>query len=330
MARSNEMDMNSLNEMARGFMTSRLLLTALELDVFRLVDQGRTAARVAGEIGADPRATEMLLDALAAVGLLHKREGVFANTELTMSSLGAPGPDNVRVALLHLANQWRRWSTLTECVRKGTSVTAKKERTRESLEAFIAAMHTRAVKRADRIVELVGAKGMSRILDVGGGSGAYSAAFARANPELAAEILDLPAVVHITRRYIEESGFADRISVRPGDLMTDPLGSGFDCVLLFAICHMLSEDENRDLFRRCRKALGEGGRLVISDYVLGPDRTSPAVGAIFALNMLVSTRAGRSYSELEYKKWLRDAGFGEVSFMPSVDQLGLLIASTPA
>ncbi|MGE5487538.1 MAG: methyltransferase [bacterium] len=293
----------------RAFQESRALLTAIEFDLFTYIAGGATAAQVAARITADPRATEMLLDALTAMEVLEKRGGVYRNSPLAAEQLTG----DARMALMHQVHLWRRWSTLTECVRKGTSVTRDEPRTPDSTEAFIAAMHRNATTRAPEVVKVVDASKVRRMLDVGGGSGAYSIAFARANPELEAELLDLPTVVPIASRHIAAAGLEGRVRLRSGDLKRDDFGSGFDLVLLSAICHMLSVDENRNLLARCAGALRHGGRIVIQDFVLDPDKTSPRFAALFSLNMLVGTERGASYSEPEYRAWLQEAGMREVT-----------------
>jgi cyclopropane fatty-acyl-phospholipid synthase-like methyltransferase len=90
------------------------------------------------------------------------------------------------------------------------------------------------------------------------------------------------------------------------------LGSGYDIIMLNAICHMFSEEQNRDIFRRARKALAPNGRLVVQDFILNPDKTGPVLAALFSVNMLVGTEAGASYNEKEFTTWMKDAGFGEV------------------
>jgi predicted O-methyltransferase YrrM len=229
--------------------------------------------------------------------------------------------------LLHTAHLWQRWSTLTECVRAGTAIARDESagRGEDWTEAFIAAMHRNASERAPVVVRAVGAENVRRMLDVGGGSGAYSIAFARANNGLRADILDLAAVEPIARRHIEAAGVADRVEVRAGDLRSDRLGEGYDLVFVSAICHMLSPGENLDLLRRCREALAPGGRVVIQDFILEADKTAPRFAALFALNMLVGTRGGSSYSEPEYAGWLGEAGFREVRHARLPGITGLMI-----
>jgi precorrin-6B methylase 2 len=282
--------------------------------VFTAVGSGATAAQVAQEISTHPRATEMLLNALAAMGLLVKQQGVFRDTPATARYFAAGSRDNARPGLIHIANIWHRWSDLTECVRAGTAVGHQEmaERGDDWTEPFIAAMHRNAAERAPLVVGAVGAEAGDRLLDVGGGSAAYSIAFAQANKNLHATVLDLPAVLPIAQRHINAAGLEGRIEARSGDLRRDPLGEGFTLILTSAICHMLGPEENQDLFCRAFAALEPEGRLVIQDFILEPDKTAPKQAALFALNMLVGTPAGSTYSYEEYFTWLGAAGFTEV------------------
>ncbi len=320
---------DELNERIRGFQESRVVLTALELDVFTAVGDGAGAVEVAARLNADPRSTEMLLNALASLRLLVKREGIFHNSPETARYFTAGSRDNARPALLHTAHLWHRWSTLTDCVRAGTAVARDEiaSRGQEWTESFIAAMHRNASERAPLVVRAVGAENVRRMLDVGGGSGAYSIAFAQANPALQADILDLSTVEPIAQRHIEAAGVVDRVKVRAGDLRRDSLGEGYDLVFVSAICHMLSSRENFDLLRRGREALRPGGRIVIQDFILEADKTAPRFAALFALNMLVGTSGGSSYSEPEYTTWLGEAGFWEIRHVRLPGITGLMIGS---
>ncbi len=298
----------------RGFQESRILLTAVELDLFTAVGEGATAAQVARKAGTHPRATETLLNALAAIGAVTKKDGRFFNTPATARHLVAGSPEYARPALMHTVHLFDSWATLTACVRAGTAVRQPGDEAQEPhwTESFIEAMHWRAQGDADVLARAAGAERVRRMLDVGGGSGVYSIAFARANPQLRAVVLDLEPVTRIAGRHIRAAGLEDRVATRTGDLTRDEFGSGYDLILLSAICHMLSPEENLDLLRRCHRALEPGGRVLIRDFILDPDKTSPPHAAIFSVNMLVNTKGGANYTEEEYSAWLREAGFAEV------------------
>lgn len=246
-------------------------------------------------------------------------EAHYRNSDTAAEFLAEGGPNDLRVSLHHLINLWTRWSMLTASVRAGTSVPPPPELQGSPLDrttTFIAAMDRGARMRAAELVDAVGAAGISRMLDLGGGSGGYSIAFARANPSLRAVVLDLPDVVPLAKRYIAEAGLDDRVSARSGDMRIDNLGRGFDLVLLSQICHMFDHEENSALIRRCASALSPSGRLVIQDFVLEADRTRPRMAALFALNMLVATRGGSTYTAGEYETWMREAGFTEIRHVP--------------
>lgn len=320
---------DDLHERIRAFQESRVILTALELDLFTALDGGLSAPDAAARIHCDPRATEMLLNVLAAMGLLTKQQGIYRNSAVSARHFCASSPENGRPALLHIAHLWSRWSTLTECLRAGTSVSAGGTGSGDAdwTDAFIAAMHRNAVERTPHVVRAVGAGEVRRMLDIGGGSGAYSIAFAQANPALRAEILDLADVTAIAQRHIEKAGVGGRVTVRVGDLRSDPLGTGYDLVFVSAICHMLSEEENGGLLRRCHTALTRGGRIVVQDFILEPEKTAPRWGALFALNMLVGTQGGSSYSEPEYAGWLSAAGFRDIHRVRLPGPAGLMIGT---
>ncbi len=314
-----------LEQMMRGYMPARCLLTALELDVFTAVGDGANAEKIGGRIGASTRGIGMLLNALVGLGLLSKSGDEYKNTPETSRFFVQRSKDNHRNGLLHLANIWHRWSTLTEAVCRGTRISLNRGNTPEWTQSFIAAMQRNARDRAQQIVKALGAAGVRRILDLGGGSGAYSIAFAQAFPEVHCEILDLPEVVPLTAEYVNKAGVSAQISVRAGDMLHDELGSGYDLVMLNAICHMFSEEQNRILFRRAHQVLNRNGRLAVQDFILNSDKTRPVHAALFSLNMLVSTDAGACYSEVEYSRWMDAAGFSDVHRMDLHGPSGLIV-----
>lgn len=325
---------DDLSEQVRGYMPSRVLLTALELDVFTAVQQAAappSAEVLAGTLGTDLRATRILLDALVALGVLAKKAGTYANSPAAARYLAAGSPDDASTALKHNLSLWKTWSGLTEVVRQGHPVQHQEMRGRgdDWTVPFIAAMHRNAAFRAPMVVRAVGTAGVRRLIDIGGGSGAYAIAFAREKADLEAEVFDLATVTPIAARHVEEAGLAARVRTRTGDLRRDAFGEGWDLALLSAICHMLGPDANRDLFRRVFAALAPGGRLVVQDHVMAADRTAPRAGAMFAVNMLAGTPEGGTYTEDEYRTWLSQAGFREIRRVALQGPNDLMVAARP-
>ncbi len=322
---------DELADTIRGYMPSRVILTALELDVFTTIARSPSppaAQALAPALRTDLRATTVLLDALVALGVLSKKDGTYANAPAAARYLVAGAKDDASTALKHNLSLWQTWSTLTEVVRTGRPADRAEMAARGDswTTPFIAAMHKNAALRAPMLVNAIGTEGVRKLIDIGGGSGAFAIAFAQASPTLQADVFDLATVVPITSGHVAAAGLSDRVHTRVGDLRADAFGSGYDLALLSAICHMLGPDENRDLLRRAFAALSVGGRVVIQDYVMSAERTSPRAGAMFAVNMLVGTLHGSAYSEAEYTGWLREAGFGEVRRVPLAGPNDLVIA----
>lgn len=300
----------AIMELASAFMRSRALLTACELDLFTVLGTGeRTSAEVARVLGTDPRATDRLMNVLCALALLRKRAGRFRNAPMAARFLAAGSPDSLG-GLMHWVHLWESWSTLTPAVRKGGSVLARPvdERGEGWLRAFIGAMHWRACRHAPGVVASLDLAGVSRVLDVGGGSGAYAMEFVRAQPGVVATVFDLPKVLPLTAEYVRHAGLEDGVILVAGDYDRDELGRGFDLVFLSAIIHSNSPRGNRDLIRKGAAALNPSGQLVVQDFIVDEDRVGPPFNVLFALNMLVGTDAGDTYTESEVRQWMLEAG----------------------
>ena len=308
--RAPEWTPGSIRDLAMSFQSSRILLTAVELRLFSLIeDGGLTSAEVAGRAATHPRATDRLLNALCAMRLLTKREGRFWNTPGSRRYLD-DGSADYAAGLGHTASMWHTWSGLTDAVREGRPAirAAINERGEGWLKPFIAAMHYRAAQQAPRVAELIGLEGVERVLDVGGGSGAFAMAFAAKKPGLVAVVFDLPNVLPLTREYIAEADLTGCVTTAVGDYLVDPLPAGFDLVFLSAVIHSNSASQNARLIKSCAAALNPGGRVAVVDWVMDEDRVAPPAGALFALNMLVATDHGDTFTEAEVRGWMDSAG----------------------
>jgi len=303
-----------VRQLARAFQASRVLLTAVELGVFSvLAQEEKTSEAVAGTLATDSRATDRLLNALVALGFLSKTGNRFSNYPVAQRFL-VPGQPEYLASLRHIGHLWDSWSTLTQAVRTGRAVLPRPSSKSEQkwISAFVEAMHEFALERIPHVVPLIDFTGVEKVLDVGGGSGAYSIAFARAQPQIRAVVFDLPTVVPLAEHYIQEAGLSERVRVQAGDFLQSDLGVGFDVAFISAVIHSNSPHQNVALLAKVHNALVEGGQVVIHDFIMEESRTHPEHGALFALNMLVQTEGGDTYTEEEVAGWLREVGFHSV------------------
>jgi len=314
--------------LARNFMESRILLTGAELDLFTLLNsRPLSALEVAGRVGANLRALTILLDGLVAMGLLVKQEDKYQCSPVISPLLSTDSPGTILPMVLHMAHLWERWSALTKTV-QGSDIAGKPPGATRNVteqQAFIEAMHVIAAPQAPRIVAAVGPGLASALLDVGGGSGTYTLAFLQAVPEMKATLFDRPEVVEMARKRMEDGRVLNRVTLVSGDFYRDELPPGHDLAFLSAIIHQNSPEQNLNLFIKVFRSLERAGRIVIRDHVMSPDRTRPRDGAIFAVNMLLGTTGGGTYTFDEIKEGLRQAGFIRVHLLQEGEHMDALI-----
>ena len=304
----------NLLETVRAFMKSRIVLTAIELDLFTQI--GReidSAEKLAENNHLDVRALTRLLDAVAAFGFLNKENGCYS---LSPDSpwLSADHPDNPLPMVRHMNELWDTWSHLTESVRLGKNPahTPVSEKDEPALNAFIGAMDVIGKNLAREITADLDLSSYRKLLDIGGASGTYTIAFLQKNPDMTSIIFDLKPVLPLAKKRLDASGFSDRVELTGGNFYTDPLPRGCDLALLSAIIHQNSPTQNLNLYQKIHDAIEPGGTLMIRDHIMDEVRTSPPAGTVFALNMLVATDGGDTYTFRDIEQSLKTAGFTDI------------------
>lgn len=318
----------NLLQLTRGFREARIILSALELGVFEsLLDSGKTAREFAASRDLDLRAAEILLDALASLGVLSKTDGCYSIAAACRPALDPESPECIVPGLMHTLGMWRRWSDLTEVVRRGHPL-PDAARTSSDTEHFIGAMRVGAKNRAPALAAAVDLKGVRTLLDLGGGPGSFAIAFARQKPDLRATVFDLIGVTDIAAKHISAQGLTERVNTLAGNYLFDPIGGPYDLIWMSSIVHMHTPGQNSMLMRKAAEALNPGGRIIVRDFLLDEDGAGPASAAIFAVNMLVSTEGGRSYRASEISAWMKDAGLTRIKVQAFPDD-GLITGTKP-
>jgi len=186
-------------------------------------------------------------------------------------------------------------------------------------------MHVVGRELSHKVAQACDLSRFERMLDIGAGAATYTIAFLKQNPLMSAVLFDLPEVVPLAERRINDEGLRERVELVAGDFYEDELPSGCDLALLSAIIHQNSPEKNLDLYRKVRRALAPGGVLLIRDHIMSEDRTEPADGALFALNMLVCTDGGDTYTFAETEEALLQAGFRSVKRLRYGDAMDSLV-----
>jgi precorrin-6B methylase 2 len=320
-------------DFTRTFQPVCVLTAAVALDVFSpLREKPMTAGALANELGTDLRATTILLDALVALEFLSKQGEIYSVPENVAGLLTEQSDDNVLPMIRHQANCLRRWAELAKVAQTGKCAeTDPSVRGADADRAdFIGAMNLISKPIAVGVIDKIKPSKFRHMLDVGGGPGTWSIAFLQAATEARATLFDLPAVVSIAKKNFAEAGLTDRVTLVGGDFYTDALPEGADLAWLGAICHQNSRQQNRDLFTNVHNALAGGGVVVIRDVIMDSSHTKPVGGALFAVNMLVATEGGGTYTFDEYSEDLCAAGFTDVKLVHRDELMNSLIRAVKA
>jgi SAM-dependent methyltransferase len=302
---------------AWGYAAPLILEAAVRNGLFdALADGPKPLADVQARTGASERGLRMTLNALVGLGLL-KKDGPtrYALTPEADTYLVSGKPAYLGGFLRHTSSHLiPKWLDLSEIVRTGRPAEAvNQEQTGAEfflkfVEDLFPLNYGAANALADAL-EIDKATGPFTVLDLAAGSGVWSIALAKRSPRVRVTAVDWPGVLPATQRTVEGEGLADRFRFVAGDLLSVDFGTGYQVATLGHILHSEGEARSRKLLAKTAAALAPGGTIAIAGWLVDPDRTGPPMGLIFAVNMLVNTDQGDTFSFEELAGWLREAGF---------------------
>jgi hypothetical protein len=304
--------MEQILALSREYQGAAVLAAAAELDLFGALSSAPlAAAQLSRTLRCDLRGLTILVDALVSLRLLTKVGRQYALPAGLAAFLTTEGRQSVLAMAQHQANCLRRWSELARVVKTGRPAERNPSVRGEAGDekSFIGAMHNVSAPLADQVIRAVRPRQFCHLLDIGGASATWTIAFLRAFPAARATLFDLPHVIPMARRRLAAAGLSARVKLVGGDFITDPLPPGADLAWVSAIVHQNSRAQNRSLFAKVFQALRPGGTIAIRDIIMDDSRTRPVAGALFAVNMLVATPGGGTFTFNELREDLATAGF---------------------
>jgi hypothetical protein len=328
---ADRVDPSHIMQIGTGFMASKTLLSAVELELFtRLGGDAMTGAEIAEQLGLDARAVPDFPDALVALGLLD-REGEggdarYRNTDATAAFLDRSSPTYVG-GILEMANArlYPFWGDLTEAVRTGQPQNEVKHTGKPMfdelysdparLEQFMHAMTGISMGAFHALAEAFDFSRYETLCDVGGATGQLSLAVARRHPHMRCTSFDLPVVEPIAMRTIDAAGLSDRVTTTAGDFFADPLPNA-DVITMGLILHDWNLDRKMQLIQAAYDALPEGGAFIVIENIIDDARRENVFGLLMSLNMLIEFGDAFDFTGADLERWCKEVGFERVEIVP--------------
>ncbi|MCX5792461.1 MAG: methyltransferase [Elusimicrobia bacterium] len=310
-------EIKKISELVSSYREAKVLFTAASMDIFSLT-AGKYAGleKICSLKNLDKRAARILLDALVSAGFLKKRQDKYLNSALADKFLVVGGKEYVGNNLRYQNIIWEAWSGLDKVIKTGRPAESLMDllaNRKDFTEGYIRGMADIARKPAAELADRTETGKISEMLDVGGGPGTYTEAFLKKNPAMTGTILDLPQTLGITRKIFSSSPLKKRVRLMEGNYHKADFGKDkYDLILLSHVTHDEGPAAVGKMLKKAYRALRRGGRVIIHDFMLDPDLTSPRFSALFSVHMLVYTNKGQVYSEKEYAGMLRKAGFKNI------------------
>lgn len=321
MAEKPRLDTTRLQKIAQAYWESAALMAAVELEVFTAIAHGHdTVPAAAQAVGISERNAERLLTVLAAMTLLERTGDRFANAPDVQRFLVKDGDRYAGPWILFTKPRWEAFGRLSERLRdrEEKRLGAYVNFTVEDARRYHAATYSIGMGAARLFSRSVDLTGRKLLLDLGGGSGAYSIVATQTFPGLEAIVLDLPPVTVVADEYIAANGAAGRVRTLPGDFTRTEFPHGVDVVVMASNLPQYEPDLIRLVVGKAFAALVPGGEMHLIGETLQDDRRGPLSAALWGLNEAVQGSTGLAHTEGEVRGYLQGAGFVDVAVHPFV------------
>lgn len=324
-------------QMAWGYVPPLVLEAAIRHRVFDVLNAGpMNIDQVVTATGASPRGLTAIMNVLVGLEFLSRdAQGRYALTPESSAFLVSTKPSFQGGLIRHCSEHLiPRWLHLNEVVASGTPVSAVNEETTGGafFHDFVMDIFPMSYGAAQFLAKHLAygdAGEPVRALDLAAGSGVWGIAVAQSSPRVHVTALDWPEVIPVTKKSVGRFGLSDRFSFLEGDLHDAPFGSGYHLATLGHILHSEGEARSHELLAKTYAALASGGTIAIQEFLVNRERTGPMTGLFFAVNMLVNTQTGNTWSFEEIAAWLKKAGFVHPRTIASPGPSPLILATKP-
>ena len=323
-------------QLAWGYAPPLIIEAAVKHGVFDLLDQSpKTAQQLARTTRASERGLTAILNALVGLQLLTRKGNRYTLTPESAAFLVSTRSPYYGAFFRHTTEQLiPKWLRITDVVRTGIPATAVngQQDGAKFFADFVESLFPLSYAAARALGEhlrIPKATSPVNVLDVAAGSGVWGIALAQQSPHVRLTAVDWPNVLKVTERVARRHGVNGRLTKIPGDLLKVNYGNGHHVATLGHILHSEGRERSRRLLKKTFDALSPGGTIAIMEFVVNHDRTGPPMGLMFAVNMLINTQAGDTFSFEEMSGWLREAGFRKPRLLEVPAVSPLVLATKP-
>lgn len=330
---SNPVTPQRIMQFAWGYAAPLILESAIRSGVFDTLNESpKTLEEVHAATGASTRGLAAIMNALCGLEFLDRdSQGRYSLTPESDAFLVRSKPSFMGGLILHTSEQLiPKWLHLNEIVKTGKPSAAVNEQDAgaEFFQQFVSDIFPMSYAPAQALAAEL-KLGSARVLDLAAGSGVWGIALAQSSPQVHVTAVDWPGVLPITQKTTARFGLQDRFTFVAGDLNSADFGSGYDVATLGHILHSEGEARSHSLLKKTFDALAPGGTIAIAEFLVNADRKGPVTGLFFAVNMLVNTDEGNTYSFEEISEWLSKAGFVNPRLLDSPGPSPLILATKP-
>jgi len=326
-----DLNPSKIMEIGMGFMASKTLLAATNLELFTVLSEGgMSGTEIGSKLGLHERSLYDFLDTLVALEFLTregiKETSIYHNSAATGFFLDKNKPTYMG-GILEMCNNrnYRFWSDLEDGLKTGKPQNEVKTGAKPVFEMlyedsakmreFIMAMGGIQMGNFAMFANVFDFSGYKTHCDIGGSGAHLSIQIALNNPHMKCTSFDLPVVNPVAKEILRGFGVTDRVALADGDFFKDPLPNA-DVITMGNILHDWGKADKQMLIRKAFDALPEGGSFVVIENIIDDNRSRNAFGLMMSLNMLIETDEGYDFSGADFDVLAKEAGFKETRVMP--------------